>query len=153
MGYVTPTALVLDDLVTVATFNQYTVDNIIAMTPVGVAYIIDGGGAVITTGQKGHIQIPVKCTITAVRLLADQAGTIQIDIWKDTYANFPPTVADTITASAKPALASAQSYQDTALTGWTVAVAAGDILAYNVDVSPAPATLTRVVVSLSMVRS
>ena len=32
------------------------------------------------------------------------SGSIVIDVWKDTYANFPPIVADTITASAKPTL-------------------------------------------------
>jgi hypothetical protein len=112
-----------------------------------IEFIIDGGGSAITTGQKGHLEIPFACVITRVTTLADQTGSIVVDIWKDTYANFPPTVTDTITASAKPTLASAQKAQDSTLTGWTTAIAAGDILAYNVD---SATTVTRVVISLKV---
>lgn len=112
-----------------------------------IAFIIDGGGSVITTGQKGHLEIPFACVIQRVTTLADQSGSIVVDIWKDTYANFPPTVADTITASAKPTLATAQKAQDATLTGWTTTIAAGDILAYNVD---SITTCTRVVISLKV---
>jgi len=110
-----------------------------------IEFIIDGGGSAITTGQKGHLEIPFACVITRVTTLADQSGSIVVDIWKDTYANFPPTVADTITAAAKPTLSAAQKAQDSTLTGWTTAIAAGDVLAYNVD---SAATVTRVVISL-----
>ena len=114
--------------------------NIITLT-----FIIDGGGSAITTGQKGHLEIPFACTITQATLLADQSGSIVIDIWKDTYANFPPIDADSITASAPPTLSSAQKSQDSTLTGWTTAIAAGDILAFNVD---SVATVERVTLSL-----
>ncbi len=112
-----------------------------------ITIIIDGGGSVITTGQKGHLEIPFACEIERVTLLADVSGSIVIDIWKDTYANFPPTVADTITASAKPTLAAAQKYQDATLTGWNKTIAAGDILAFNID---SVATITRVTLALKV---
>ncbi|CAB4172862.1 hypothetical protein UFOVP1476_35 [uncultured Caudovirales phage] len=112
--------------------------------------IIDGGGAAITTGVKADLLIPYACTITAARLLADQSGSIVVDIWKDTYANFPPTVADTVTASAKPTLSSAQKYQDTTLTGWTTSLAAGDYLRINVD---SVTTVTRVTLALTITAS
>jgi hypothetical protein len=112
-----------------------------------ITFIIDGGGSAITTGQKGHLEIPFKCQIQRVTLLADQSGSIVIDIWKDSYANFPPTVADSITASAKPTLSSAQKYQDSTLTGWTTTINAGDILAFNVD---SASTVTRVTLSLKV---
>lgn len=102
-----------------------------------ITVTIDGGGATITTGVKGFVRVPVACTITANYLLstdaAATAGSIVIDVWKDTYANYPPTVADTITASAKPTLSAANKSNDTTLTGWTTSVAAGDILGFNVD--------------------
>lgn len=99
-----------------------------------IEFIIDGGGSAITTGVKGYLEIPFACTITAVRLLADQSGSVVVDIWKDTYANYPPTVADTITASAVPEIAaSGIKDEDETLTGWTVALSKGDILYYNVD--------------------
>jgi len=98
-----------------------------------ITYVIDGGGAEITTGIKGDIQIPFACTITEVTMLADQTGSIVVDIWKDAYANFPATVADTITAAAIPTISAALKSQDATLTGWTTSIAAGDHLRYNVN--------------------
>lgn len=110
-----------------------------------VGITIDGGGVAITTGVKGFVQVPFGMTVTAWRLVADVSGSIVVDVWKDTYGNFPPTVADTIAASAKPTLASAQKNEDTTLTGWTTAIAAGDYLGWNVD---SAATVTRVTLQL-----
>jgi len=112
-----------------------------------IAFIIDGGGSAITTGQKGHLEIPFKCEIERATLLADQNGTIVIDIWKNSYANFPPTVENTICAAAKPTLVAAQKYQDATLTDWTKTINAGDILAFNVDDS---ATITRLTIALKI---
>ena len=98
-----------------------------------INFIIDGGGSAITTGVKGYIEISFACTITQQTTLLEQSGSIVIDIWKDTYANYPPTVADTITAAAKPTIAAGLKDQDSTLTGWTTSVTAGDILAFNVD--------------------
>jgi len=110
-----------------------------------LTFIIDGGGSAITTGIKGYLEIPFACTITQVTTLADQSGSIVVDIWKDTYANFPPTDADSITASAPPTLSGAAKAQDSTLTGWTTAISAGDILAFNVD---SITTCERVTISL-----
>ena len=115
-----------------------------------INFMIDGGGDAITTGIKGDIEVPLGLTITQVTVVADQTGSIVIDIWKDTYANFPPTVADTITASAKPTLASAAKAQDNTLTGWTTSIEAGSILRFNVD---SASTVTRVTISLKVVRA
>ena len=115
-----------------------------------LTFVIDGGGSTITTGQKGHLEIPFACTIKQVTMLADQSGSIVVDIWKDTYANFPPTDADSITASAPPTISSSQKSQDSTLTGWTKSISSGDILAFNVD---SCATITRVTISLKVERS
>lgn len=116
----------------------------------GIDFVIDGGGSAITTGEKGHLEIPFGCTITQVTLLADTSGDIVIDIWKDTYARYPPTVADTICADTKPTISADTKYQDSDLAGWTTSIAAGDILAYNVDSCD---TITRVTVSLKVTRT
>ncbi len=113
------------------TFDGTNFTGVPVVDKIGIT--IDGGGGVITTGIKGDIEIPFNCTINQVTLLADQSGSIVIDIWKDTYANYPPTVADTITASAKPTINSATKSQDTTLSGWTTSVSAGDTIRYNVD--------------------
>jgi len=77
------------------------------------------------------VLIPVACTITAATTTANAAGSCVVDIWKDSYANYPPTGADTICASARPTLTAANRARDTTLTGWTTAIAAGDILHFN----------------------
>lgn len=115
-----------------------------------IPFVIDGGGAAITTGIKGDLEIPFACTLTQNTLLADQSGSIVIDIWVDSYANFPPTVADTITASAKPTLSTATKSQDATLTGWTTSIAAGSILRFNVD---SASTVQRVTLSITATRA
>jgi hypothetical protein len=115
-----------------------------------LTFVIDGGGVVITTGQKGHIEMRFACTFTGWTILGDQSGSIVVDVWKDTYANFPPTGADSIAGTEKPTLAAAQKNQDLALSSWSPAVVAGDILAFNVD---SVATLLRAAVSLHYTRT
>ena len=113
-------------------------------------FVIDGGGSAITTGVKGDVVVDFSGVIESATLLADQSGSIVIDIWKDVYASFPPTVADTITASAKPTLSSADHSQDATLTGWTTAISAGDVLRFNVD---SATTVTRVTLALKLRRT
>lgn len=110
---------------------------------------IDGGGSAITAGVKGYLRVPFACTIQDAMVLADQPGSIVIDVWKDTYANFPPTAADSITAAARPALSAAQKSLDTTLAGWATAVNADDILAFNVE---SASTVTRVHLVLKCAR-
>lgn len=112
-----------------------------------IGITIDGGGSAITTGVKGYKSFPIAGTITSVRMLADVSGSCVIDIWKDTYANYPPTVADTITAAAKPTISTAVKSEDSTLTGWTTSINAGDIFGFNVD---SATTITRVTLELTI---
>lgn len=113
--------------------------------------VIDGGGAAITTGIKGDIgPFPFACEIEEASLLADQAGSIVLDIWRDSYANYPPVAGDSITASAKPTLSSAVKAQDATLSGWTRSIAAGDTLRVNVD---SASTVQRVTLALKLRRT
>lgn len=121
-----------------------------AVKTASLTYIIDGAGSAIAIGEKGHLEIPFACTIQRVTMLADVSGSIVVDIWKDTYANFPPDNADSITAAAPPTITTAQKSQDSTLTDWTTAIAAGDILAFNVD---SCTTIKRVTISLKVERS
>lgn len=104
-------------------------------------------GAALTTGIKRDYQVPFACTIRKVTLLADQSGSVVVDIWKDTFANFPPVVGDSITAAAKPTISAALKAENSTLTGWITAIAAGDILRFNID---SVATITRLELSLDV---
>lgn len=116
-----------------------------------IGYVFDGGGSALTTGVKGDLLIPFACTINSATLEADQSGSIVIDIWKKAYAlDSPPTVANTITASALPTLATHQSAQDTTLTGWTTAIAANDMLRFNIN---SITTCTRVTLTLKVTKT
>lgn len=96
--------------------------------------VIDGGGATITTGVKGDIgPFPFDCEIEEWTLLADQSGSIVVDLWKDSYPNYPPVIGDVITASAKPTITTAVKGQSSTLTGWTTTIAAGETLRLNVN--------------------
>ncbi len=94
--------------------------------------------------------VPFDCTIDSVTMLPDVSGSIVVDIWKDTYANYPPTDADTITASAVPSISSATKSQDTTLTGWTRALTKGEVLRFDVD---SVATIARCLVGLGVTRT
>lgn len=113
--------------------------------------VIDGGGSTITTGVKGHIKIPYNALVTSWEITGDQSGSIVVDFWSDTYANFPPTNADSITTSEEPTLSAAQKNTDTSLNsgnGW--ALTGGNYLMWNVD---SVSTVTRVCVALTVVRT
>lgn len=108
---------------------------------------IDGGGAAIETGLKGFLLVPYACRIVGWAIVADQAGSCVVDVWKK--AGAVPSDAESITAAAPPTLAAAQLASGTTLTGWTVAVAAGDVIGFNVD---SAATVQRVTVQLEVVK-
>ena len=114
-----------------------------------IIYVVDGGGSAITTGVKGDLVIPFTCRILDWALLADQSGNVVVDIWKDTFANFPPTSTDAITGSAFVSLSSAASAQSSTLTGWTTTITANDVLRYNIS---SVATITRLTITLDVAR-
>jgi hypothetical protein len=151
MAWTTPTTRSTGDLITAAIWNQDVVGNPIALTPAGIVAIFDGGGGAIADDVQLMIEVPFKCDIDRVTLLADQSGSIVIDIWKDTYANYPPVNADSITASATPTISAATKDQDSTLTGWTTAIAAGDILCFAVE--GAATDITRCTAALKVSRS
>lgn len=91
------------------------------------------GGAAVSTGVHCDMYIPYGIYLAGWTILPDQSGSIVFDIWKDTYAAGPPTIADTITASDKPTLTTTTKAQGTALTGWTKYIPEGSWLRLNVD--------------------
>lgn len=126
----------------------------------GVVTCIDTPGTIgaLLTAVNGlyTVEVPYAGVITAARIFGFDStglatsGSAVVDIWKDTYANFQPTVADTITASAKPTLSSASKNQDTTLAGWTTAFSAGDIFVFKLE---SLTTITQVLVQLTTRRT
>lgn len=129
---------VVDDDDIGVTVQAYDADLVVD----AIEFVIDGGGSAITTGTYGPLEAPWAATINRATVLCDQSGSIVIDVWKDTYANYPPTDADSITASAVPTVSTATKSQDSTLTGWTTSITAGDIFYFNVDSATTVETCT-----------
>lgn len=112
----------------------------------GIYATIDGGGSQITTGIKGFLYVPYACVLQSWTMLADTTGSAVVDIWKVPYASFPPNSGNSITAGAPPTITTGQNGQSSNLSGvWATTVAAGDVLAFNVN---SCATITRLNLTL-----
>jgi hypothetical protein len=134
----------------IKTVTQSSISNSGA-TAGSIGITIDGGGVTPSTGQKGgFITIPYSGTITGWDIFGNVSGSCVVDVWKCTYASFPPTIANTITASSKPTLTSSQKNTSSILTGWTTAVTEGDIFAFNLD---SASTLTNINVILKITKA
>lgn len=117
---------------------------------VPIIFNFSGGSTVIPAGTEIDCMVSFAGTIIETALLADQSGDLVVDLWADSYGNYPPTVADSICGAAKPTLAGAIKSQDTTLTGWTPAFAAGTTFRAHVD---SAATITRAALVLTALRA
>lgn len=115
-----------------------------------IAVVLDGLGDVVTLGVKVDLTLHFSCEIDGWTLLADQSGSIDIDIWKDTYANYPPTVADSIVGTVPPAISGANKAEGTDMEGWDGIIAIGDVLRFNVD---SCSSITRATLLLHVTRT
>lgn len=114
----------------------------------GITFAIDGGGLVLTSGVKADVYVPYACTITAATMLADQTGSVTVDIKKCAYGSFPGSLAS-ITASSAPAItAGNQKSQDTTLSSWTTSISAGDVLEF--EITGTPTSITRLNLTLTV---
>ena len=98
--------------------------------------IIDGQGSAISASAASYcvLSIPFACTVVSATLTADQSGSIVVDIWVTAFASGVPTSnASSIAASDLPTLSSAQTEQDTTLTGWTTAIVANSLMLFHVN--------------------
>lgn len=107
-----------------------------------IVFTIGDGANLLTTGIKKSLEITQDCEITGWKLLSDDPSTtpggIVVDIWNDTYANYPPTVLKTIidtgSGGIKPTITNPNiKGQSVNVNHWTTAISAGDILRFNVD--------------------
>jgi len=93
---------------------------------------LSNGSSDITTGQKGYVKIPYPGTISDWTIMTDTSGSIVIDIWKDSLANFPPTSLDSITNGNYAYLSNQIVNSDNVLSGWTTTFLANDVFTFDV---------------------
>lgn len=113
-----------------------------------IGQIIDGAGSVVTTGQRGQIYIPFPMTITNWWVMADQSGSVTIDVLR---ANNAVPSSSIVGAGTKPNLSSSQ-FTTSAPSSWTsTTLAANDFIAFSITGSPS--SVTRVSIYLSGLRT
>jgi hypothetical protein len=139
-----------DNAVSPAQWKTASIPTILGYTPISsvtgtIGITIDGGGSAITTGVKGYIVIPNSRTITGWYVVGAPSGSIVVDVWKANGSI--PTVANTITGTEKPTLSSSQYNSDLSLSTWTTALAANDVIVFNVDSATTITKATIVIVT------
>jgi hypothetical protein len=91
-------------------------------------FVLDGGGAVVTTGTKIYgIVMPCSGTLVGWEVLTDLAATVTLDIKAADYATWPTTAS---IFSTKPFTTAARKGQ---ASGLAIAVTAGDVWEVTVD--------------------
>ena len=96
--------------------------------------VFDGGGSVLETGSKAYIIVSQSGTIYKYTALADITGSAVVDVYKNTYANYPPTSSSSIASGFKPTISTGIKTQSGVLTGWSsVTFSSGDVFGINLD--------------------
>lgn len=121
-------------------FGQDLIDSLLAIDEADDAIVVvltghatGSDNAALTTGVKKKIYVPFDCTILGWDAVADQTGSIVVDIWNKAYASLPATVSDTIAGTEKITISSGIKGQDLTLTTWTTSLTKGTWLYFNVD--------------------
>jgi len=117
-------------------------------TKVDLTIVIDGGGTVILGGQKGQLHIPYPMTISKWWVMADQSGSITVDILR---ANNGVPSTSIVGGGNMPLLSSSQ-FNSASPSGWTATtLATDDFIAFNV--TGTPSSTQRVTVALTCTRT
>ena len=106
----------------------------------------DTGGSALTSGSVVYFTVPYACAIAGWNMnVLPSGGTATVDIWKiATGGTAAPTVSNSITASALPALSTGTLIQSTTLTGWTTSVAAKDDFGFQLKTVGGSATYVEI---------
>lgn len=88
------------------------------------------GGLVLNPGNKGYLYVPFDCDIHGWSLVADQAGSCELDIYVCDQASFPPGSGDTIIGDPlqRPKLVGSREAENLTLVTWDTALEEGQFL-------------------------
>lgn len=110
-----------------------------------INYAVDNGSWNMNPGIKGNLVIDVTGVIESWTLLADYPGTLELDIKKSNYTNYP--VFTSICGSEKPKLNNVIKNTQDNFTTWDRSFVAGDIIQIHVD---QVSTIRRFLISLKV---
>lgn len=87
----------------------------------------------LAAGDEAFVRMNFPGTWTGWSIYSRQTGSIVLDIQKDTHANFPPVVGDSVAGTDKPTISSGNKNESTSLTGWVTSFSSGDVIRVAVD--------------------
>ena len=99
-------------------------------SPDVITLFIDATPDDIQIGKKAQRLIPYDCSISEWYIVAGQTGSIQFDIKKSTFSNYPTTT--TIISSGPPLLNNQNKNSNPSVTGWAT-ISSGDMIEIWVD--------------------
>jgi len=95
-----------------------------------INYVVDNGSRPMTTGNKGYLTIDVTGVIESWILVSDADGTLEVDLRKSTFADYPNVTS--ICGGNTPKLINTNKNTDITLSGWNTTLNAGDIIQFEV---------------------
>ncbi len=97
-----------------------------------IVFVIDGGAATITTGNKGgDLPVPRDVDVVEWEVAGDQAGAIVVDIWRSRKGEpLATAAASSICLGDKPTILASGTLASREVA-WSLA--RGDKVRYNVD--------------------
>jgi hypothetical protein len=115
-----------------------------------VNYVIDGVGAVLSSGVKGFVRLPAVCTLVRASMFADAAGNVTVELDTADYTGHTASYTD-LTGGTNLALSAASKVARTSLGSWTTSFDYGDLIRYSI--SGTPTVMTKLTVVLDFTRS
>ena len=98
-----------------------------------INFIVDSGNIDMVAGIKGNLTIDVSGIIDSWKIFSEETGSIRVDILKSDYTSYPTFTS--ICGGNKPEINSGRKAFNDTLTGWDIALRAGDVLRFDVDYS------------------
>ena len=95
-----------------------------------LSVFIDSTPDNISIGKKGYRSIPYDCQALEWYVVAGQTGSIQFDVKKSSFANYPSTT--TIVGSDYPSLSGQFKASNTGITAWS-GMSAGDMIDFVIN--------------------
>ena len=95
-----------------------------------ISVFIDSTPDDITTGKKAYRLIPYDCQALEWYIVAGQTGSMQLDVKKSTFANYPSTTS--IVGSDYPSLSGQFKASNTGITAWS-GMSAGDMIDFVIN--------------------
>ncbi len=122
--------LTLTDATVINVGNVVGADGATGPTEDLISVFIDSTPDDISIGKKAHRLIPYDCQALEWYIVAGQTGSIQFDVKKSTFANYPSTTS--IVGSDYPSLSGQFKNSNTGITAWS-GMSAGDMIDFVIN--------------------